>query len=257
MSSRDNDPSGDDYVAVEVTQAFLNGQPPQEPVGHDSVLLKFEAFAKADGYDLERADGTNFRIPKGSYLSNATTEAWSVWQACAASFAAEKNVEVASISVPPAPGVSKSIDHDAFWVLVAQCRDAKPGEDYRSKSARLVKYVDQWSASSHAAQVAQLMAFALTEAKEGMEARSATDSFLYSNACEALAAYNALVSTSGGQPENTSPKFDRKWVMEAWACVRNNNSRIPDDVLDAMRDTLLAETTDPAPARLGTQVGAA
>jgi hypothetical protein len=42
---------------------------------------KFETWAKADGYDLERADGSNYRFPKGCYLSDATTTAWGIWQA--------------------------------------------------------------------------------------------------------------------------------------------------------------------------------
>lgn len=46
-----------------------------------------------------------------------------------------------------------SIDHDAFWVLVAKCRDAKPGEDYCKASAALVAYVDNFTASRCAAPV--------------------------------------------------------------------------------------------------------
>lgn len=50
----------------------------------------------------------------------------------------------------PAPAsagqAAKSIDHDAFWVLVARCRGAKPGEEYRKASAELVAYVDNFAA---------------------------------------------------------------------------------------------------------------
>lgn len=44
---------------------------------------EFEVVAAEEGYDLERADGTNWRIPKGSYLSDATTQAWSLWERAA------------------------------------------------------------------------------------------------------------------------------------------------------------------------------
>jgi hypothetical protein len=42
---------------------------------------KFETWAKADGYDVEHADGSNYRFPKGCYLSDATSTAWHIWQA--------------------------------------------------------------------------------------------------------------------------------------------------------------------------------
>lgn len=41
--------------------------------------------------------------------------------------------------------------------------------------------------------------------------------------------------------------FGKLDVMEAWACVRKNNSSIPDDALDGMRDVLLAAATGAAP----------
>lgn len=56
---------------------------------------EFEFVAKDEGYDLERADGTNWRIPKGSYLSNATSEAWSLWER-AAQFYADKHASPAN-----------------------------------------------------------------------------------------------------------------------------------------------------------------
>lgn len=41
--------------------------------------------------------------------------------------------------------VQHSIDHDAFWILVAQLKEAKPGADYVAKSEALVTYIQKFA----------------------------------------------------------------------------------------------------------------
>ena len=47
-----------------------------------------------------------------------------------------------AIAQPAQQASAGSIDCDTFWVHVANCRWAQPGEDYRKKSAALVAHID-------------------------------------------------------------------------------------------------------------------
>jgi len=64
----------------ELAEATAPAEKPPAIIAPDE-RTKFETWAKADGYDLERADGSNYRFPKGCYLSDATSMAWNIWQA--------------------------------------------------------------------------------------------------------------------------------------------------------------------------------
>jgi hypothetical protein len=61
-----------------------------------------------------------------------------------------------------APAVS--IDHDAFWVLVATAKRAKPGAEYRAASAALVNYVNEWAGRSELARPSLAVDAAVVEA---------------------------------------------------------------------------------------------
>lgn len=74
--------------------------------GEPSEREAFEAWAEGDGYDLERADGSDYRIQAGSYLSNGTTLAWHIWQAARASHGAQAPDD----ELPPLPEPDHSLD---------------------------------------------------------------------------------------------------------------------------------------------------
>lgn len=59
-----------------------------------------------------------------------------------------------------------------------------------------------------------------------------------------------LINPERRFPESSAEPFEHHHVMNAWACVRNNNSTVPDDVLDRMREVLLNYGRQPASSPL-------
>lgn len=51
------------------------------------------------------------------------------------------------------------------------------------------------------------------------------------------------------QPAPNVPEGWRRYVSDAYVCLRRNNSTIPDDVIDLMRDLLLAAAPAPAESK--------